>query len=162
MTLLSSMITVKYSDKKRNRALENQVWQNELPLSKCLLLAIHTHFPPIKRRKVICIENAHTYFSPQDEQRLKLNHLYLLHPTRPSNIKAWKQFGITSAGLDLDLGRGGGSYESFYCLFQVRSFLTQLLAIGNPTVWGEHGPVAPWIRLCTSAMQLQTVNEADN
>ena len=38
----------------------------------------------------------------------------------------------------------GGPSNSFYCLFHAKSFLTQLFAIGNVTVWGTMAP-GNWI-----------------
>ena len=45
----------------------------------------------------------------------------------------------------VDPGLGfGGAIWSFNCRFQLGSFLKQLFAIANTTVWGDHGPVAPF------------------
>ena len=41
-----------------------------------------------------------------------------------------------SRGRSRDRLRGGGSMIPFCCLFHVRSFLVQLLAIENITAWG--------------------------
>ena len=51
------------------------------------------------------------------------------------------QYGILVLDQgDPELVWGGGEFDSFYCLFDVRRFLAQLFAIGNITFWAPLPP----------------------
>ena len=71
--------------------------------------------------------------------------MFIIYPTEssscipPCSCFVCAQFNPTilsysGADPELDLG-GGGDMALFCCLFHVRSFLMQLNAIGNTTVW---------------------------
>jgi len=61
-----------------------------------------------------------------------LQHMSNLTPKgqmQPGKIYTADQGWIQSWTL------GGGAFDSFYCLFNVRNFLTLLFAIGNIAIW---------------------------